>query len=293
MVSCSYVQLWGDVCLLALSEAGPVATADPGKLCVLTSCLTAQPGGVEPVFRHVQLWGTTLSFVGSQLRSPGSTSRATSGPRPPAFEPGLRPGRLLWKRRSAAQATLVAQWPHQVECGGSLWLHQITARSDEDTHYYIWQTVMHHNKILYIRCTIHVPLAQQNEEWMLFILFRSCNGSVISGAGKDRDQIDPICSVHRVLSMSWECSSFVVYLHVWERLDATKLDYFLLMNPARLTGFHLFSAGCQEIADEFRSQEIDGQALLLLKEDHLMSTMNIKLGPALKIFARINMLKDS
>ncbi|XP_017695176.1 PREDICTED: polyhomeotic-like protein 2 [Lepidothrix coronata] len=53
------------------------------------------------------------------------------------------------------------------------------------------------------------------------------------------------------------------------------------------------SAGCQEIAEEFRAQEIDGQALLLLKEDHLMSTMNIKLGPALKIYARINMLKDS
>ncbi|XP_057176121.1 polyhomeotic-like protein 2 isoform X2 [Triplophysa rosa] len=51
--------------------------------------------------------------------------------------------------------------------------------------------------------------------------------------------------------------------------------------------------GCQEIAEEFRSQEIDGQALLLLKEDHLMSTMNIKLGPALKIFDQINMLKDS
>ncbi|XP_036806434.1 polyhomeotic-like protein 2 isoform X10 [Oncorhynchus mykiss] len=51
--------------------------------------------------------------------------------------------------------------------------------------------------------------------------------------------------------------------------------------------------GCQEIADEFRSQEIDGQAMLLLKEDHLMSAMNIKLGPALKIYAHINMLKDS
>ncbi|XP_072888496.1 polyhomeotic-like protein 2 isoform X7 [Hemitrygon akajei] len=51
--------------------------------------------------------------------------------------------------------------------------------------------------------------------------------------------------------------------------------------------------GCQEIADEFRAQEIDGQALLLLKEDHLMSAMNIKLGPALKIYARISMLKDS
>ncbi|XP_073435000.1 polyhomeotic-like protein 3 isoform X10 [Dendrobates tinctorius] len=51
--------------------------------------------------------------------------------------------------------------------------------------------------------------------------------------------------------------------------------------------------GCHEIADEFRTQEIDGQALLLLKEDHLMSTMNIKLGPALKICARINSLKDT
>lgn len=54
-----------------------------------------------------------------------------------------------------------------------------------------------------------------------------------------------------------------------------------------------WSPGCQEIAEEFRAQEIDGQALLLLKEDHLMSAMNIKLGPALKIYARISMLKDS
>lgn len=64
----------------------------------------------------------------------------------------------------------------------------------------------------------------------------------------------------------------------------------LLLTVARASAVF---TGCQEIADEFRSQEIDGQALLLLKEDHLMSTMNIKLGPALKIFARINMLKDS
>jgi hypothetical protein len=50
--------------------------------------------------------------------------------------------------------------------------------------------------------------------------------------------------------------------------------------------------GCTEYADEFRSQEIDGQALLLLKEDHLMSAMNLKLGPALKICARINALRE-
>lgn len=56
---------------------------------------------------------------------------------------------------------------------------------------------------------------------------------------------------------------------------------------------HHFLIGCQEIAEEFRSQEIDGQALLLLKEEHLMSAMNIKLGPALKICAKINVLKET
>ena len=53
--------------------------------------------------------------------------------------------------------------------------------------------------------------------------------------------------------------------------------------------YHL--PGCREYADEFRSQEIDGQALLLLKEDHLMQAMNIKLGPALKICSKINSLR--
>ncbi|XP_061100069.1 polyhomeotic-like protein 3 isoform X2 [Conger conger] len=51
--------------------------------------------------------------------------------------------------------------------------------------------------------------------------------------------------------------------------------------------------GCQDIAEEFRSQEIDGQALLLLTEEHLMNAMNMRLGPALKICARINSLKDA
>ncbi|KAK2910116.1 polyhomeotic-like protein 1 isoform X2 [Channa argus] len=51
--------------------------------------------------------------------------------------------------------------------------------------------------------------------------------------------------------------------------------------------------GCEELAAQFLSQEIDGQALLLLREDHLISTMNIKLGPALKICASINSLLRS
>ena len=48
--------------------------------------------------------------------------------------------------------------------------------------------------------------------------------------------------------------------------------------------------GCEMYVDEFSRQEIDGQALILLKEDHMMRTMNIKLGPALKICAHITSL---
>ncbi|GAB6019961.1 hypothetical protein CHUAL_001490 [Chamberlinius hualienensis] len=50
--------------------------------------------------------------------------------------------------------------------------------------------------------------------------------------------------------------------------------------------------GCADYAEDFRMQEIDGHALLLLKEDHLMTAMNMKLGPALKICAKITSLKE-
>uniref|UniRef100_A0A182W1F8 SAM domain-containing protein n=1 Tax=Anopheles minimus TaxID=112268 RepID=A0A182W1F8_9DIPT len=49
--------------------------------------------------------------------------------------------------------------------------------------------------------------------------------------------------------------------------------------------------GCADYAEDFVNQEIDGQALLLLKENHLVSTMDMKLGPALKIVARVNLMK--
>ncbi|XP_059618853.1 polyhomeotic-proximal chromatin protein-like isoform X2 [Phlebotomus argentipes] len=49
--------------------------------------------------------------------------------------------------------------------------------------------------------------------------------------------------------------------------------------------------GCSELAEDFAHQEIDGQALLLLKENHLVNAMGIKLGPALKIVAKVEALR--
>jgi hypothetical protein len=50
-------------------------------------------------------------------------------------------------------------------------------------------------------------------------------------------------------------------------------------------------AGCSEYCDVFREQEIDGQALILLTEEHLSSKMGLKLGPALKLKSKIDELR--
>lgn len=50
--------------------------------------------------------------------------------------------------------------------------------------------------------------------------------------------------------------------------------------------------GCSDYVDDFEQQEIDGQALLLLKENHLVNAMGMKLGPALKIVAKVESMKE-
>lgn len=45
------------------------------------------------------------------------------------------------------------------------------------------------------------------------------------------------------------------------------------------------------VAQVFQAQEVDGSALSLIRDDHLVNTMQIKLGPALKIMSKFNELK--
>lgn len=49
--------------------------------------------------------------------------------------------------------------------------------------------------------------------------------------------------------------------------------------------------GCANYADDFHVQEVDGQALLLIKAEHLVMALAMKLGPALKVVACINALR--
>ncbi|GBM22180.1 hypothetical protein AVEN_208464-1, partial [Araneus ventricosus] len=50
--------------------------------------------------------------------------------------------------------------------------------------------------------------------------------------------------------------------------------------------------GYSDYADNFKSQEVDGQALLLLNEDHLKTAMCMKLGPAIKLLSQIRSIEE-
>ncbi len=45
------------------------------------------------------------------------------------------------------------------------------------------------------------------------------------------------------------------------------------------------------VATTFKVQEVDGSALALIKDDHLVNTMQLKLGPALKILHKFNEIR--
>lgn len=51
--------------------------------------------------------------------------------------------------------------------------------------------------------------------------------------------------------------------------------------------------GCEDQAKLFKEEQIDGEAFLLLTQADIVKIMNIKLGPALKIFNSIVMFKNS
>ena len=51
--------------------------------------------------------------------------------------------------------------------------------------------------------------------------------------------------------------------------------------------------GSPDIAHAFREEHIDGHSFVLMHEDHLLSRMSIRLGPALKILAQIKKLTEN
>ncbi|RNA03804.1 polyhomeotic 2 isoform X2, partial [Brachionus plicatilis] len=61
-------------------------------------------------------------------------------------------------------------------------------------------------------------------------------------------------------------------------------------NCEQVYAFVVLVAG-EQVAEMFRSQDMDGSALSLIRDDHLVNTMGVKLGPALKIMSKFNEFK--
>lgn len=66
----------------------------------------------------------------------------------------------------------------------------------------------------------------------------------------------------------------------------------LKWNVTQVCDFIRTLTGCSDYIEDFQLQEIDGQALMLLKAEHLQSAMQIKLGPALKICNAVDELRE-
>lgn len=71
----------------------------------------------------------------------------------------------------------------------------------------------------------------------------------------------------------------------FEYVPASKWDV------SQVAAFVRGVSGCSEYAESFVSQEIDGYALMLVKEEHLVVGLKMKLGPALKLVGKVNQMK--
>ena len=56
-------------------------------------------------------------------------------------------------------------------------------------------------------------------------------------------------------------------------------------------GESLTSLGYEAYLDKFVEHEIDGRALSLVKDHHLLMTMKLRLGPTLKIIENVSAIK--
>ncbi|KAJ8277564.1 hypothetical protein GJAV_G00076680 [Gymnothorax javanicus] len=60
-----------------------------------------------------------------------------------------------------------------------------------------------------------------------------------------------------------------------------------------VAGFIHSLPGCEDQAKQFRDEQIDGKAFLLLTQRDIVKIMSVKLGPALKIYNSILMFKHA
>ncbi|XP_076014118.1 lethal(3)malignant brain tumor-like protein 4 isoform X1 [Genypterus blacodes] len=92
----------------------------------------------------------------------------------------------------------------------------------------------------------------------------------------------------RDLSLCWE-----QHRKLLPRVAGVHADAVQHWNVQQVSEFIESLTGCEDQAKQFREEQIDGRAFLLLTQRDIVRIMSIKLGPALKIYNSILMFKHA
>lgn len=142
-----------------------------------------------------------------------------------------------------------------------------------------------------------VPCEQCGKQEMRSKLRRKrfCSLTCARASKSSSTEGSPVVSTNNNGDTSITASPSQVDKSKTESGEAESVEEHIMMkwSVAQVCDFIKNLPGCTDYADDFALQEIDGQALLLLKENHLVSAMGMKLGPALKIVNKIESMRVS
>jgi len=81
--------------------------------------------------------------------------------------------------------------------------------------------------------------------------------------------------------------------HLVSYVNTLKIEEVLEWNCDRVVEFVQSIPGCSEFASKFKEQSIDGESLLLLTQSDLSHILGIKLGPSIKLYNSILILRQN
>ncbi|XP_066574800.1 lethal(3)malignant brain tumor-like protein 4 isoform X2 [Amia ocellicauda] len=137
--------------------------------------------------------------------------------------------------------------------------------------------------------TKYLKIKDEEEDIDLHSLFRDCNADSMQQALHQSVFLSAM-STHpsRDLPLCWE--QHCKLLPGVAGVQASRVAHWTVDEVA---GFVHSLPGCEEQAKQFKDEQIDGEAFLLLTQTDIVKIMCVKLGPALKIYNSILMFKNA
>uniref|UniRef100_A0A3P8P487 SAM domain-containing protein n=1 Tax=Astatotilapia calliptera TaxID=8154 RepID=A0A3P8P487_ASTCA len=200
--------------------------------------------------------------TGHPLQYPNGSSDLVTAPGQGCPTPGCNGVGHIRGPRYGTHYTFVAQLFTVVFCCNSYVLH---------LHFHL-------------RCFMHFPNCSPGLPQGIFVIAISLQQALHESVFSPGISASP---PHRV-ALCWDkhCQLLPEVLGLTAKRVAT-------WSAEEVAGFVKGLPGCKEHAATFKTEQIDGEAFLLLTQADIVKILSIKLGPALKIYNSILMLKNA